>query len=453
MAKSLKDLLGEKKNPYLRSKADQKFAADFTSDTTIKKDRATEHEGNFKALGVKSVENEKERHGFDTPDDNADGTDLDPGTFKNLDDRLKKYKKYTNIAEQDGSEIKEGAWADLQRKRKKEAKTLEKNTDTSKAEALGMEAFKSGKKRIPSQHKEFADHLAVVTKGKPIGHGLPHLTAWIKGWDKGNLNKVKASLKEDDDPELVEGVITKVKRFLDKVSGNQQDRILKKSRARQDAGPFGGHKKEGDTVRSSLKNYYRGTDTERVGKRYMSGGKKDGGPLFYHSKNGKKTPIYEEDLNEASKAELLSRYASQVKEVMVEISGLLNDYVKHQKNGYYIDFYNIKSNLSQLMDIRDSLTGSVESAEKDAENKLNSAQSISKSVYETYTFSRTKSPAKDSKRLKRIANNAEKKAADEAEKGKPWSMSNVRMHQNMMADALKQRSEVIKDYLAKRKTR
>lgn len=288
MAKSLKDLLGEKKNPYLRSKADQKFAADFTSDTTIKKDRATEHEGNFKALGVKSVENEKERHGFDTPDDNADGTDLDPGTFKNLDDRLKKYKKYTNIAE--------------------------------------------GGKTFPKDGKAHIDRLAKK-------HGLD------------------------------EGFLTKMRRFLDKVSGNQQERILKKSRARQDAGPFGGHKKEGDTVRSSLKNYYRGTDTERVGKRYMSGGKKDGGPLFYHSKNGKKTPIYEEDLNEASKAELLSRYASQVKEVMVEISGLLNDYVKHQKNGYYIDFYNIKSNLSQLMDIRDSLTGSVESAEKDAEQR------------------------------------------------------------------------------------
>lgn len=111
MTKTVKELLGEKRNPYLRSKADQKFAADFTTDTSINNDDATEHEPNFKATNVASVEREKEGHGWDTEDiSSKDGTDLEDADFKGTEKRLKAYKKLTALKEDTDTEAKKLGW-------------------------------------------------------------------------------------------------------------------------------------------------------------------------------------------------------------------------------------------------------------------------------------------------------------------------------------------------------
>lgn len=61
--------------------------------------------------------------------------------------------------------------------------------------------------------------------------------------------------------------------------------------------------------------------------------------------------------------------------------------------------------------------------------------------------------AREALRFRRIANGAEKSANENAAQDFPWSLGNLRLYQNLMADAMERRSIILHGYLNARASR
>lgn len=56
-------------------------------------------------------------------------------------------------------------------------------------------------------------------------------------------------------------------------------------------------------------------------------------------------------------------------------------------------------------------------------------------------------PSRNVRHLKRIARHAERRADEWAGRSEPWALSNMRLQQNLMSDALGQYYKLIRKYL------
>lgn len=352
MTKTVKELLGEKRNPYLRSKADQKFAADFTTDTSINNDDATEHEPNFKATNVASVEREKEGHGWDTEDiSSKDGTDLEDADFNGTEKRLKAYKKLTAVSE--------SSYGD--------------------------------KRDYPK--------IDIHHKGKYVG-----TTTWAK-----NTKVAKAKYLEknpDHDPAHV------------KASYVKEEQLDEKSRTA--------------TLLNRMK-IARKADGDNYGFRKSwakEGG--TGGRVMDSRASAVRRKIAGEYLNKRKQGKLDLKEAKETKPL----------HSIEDPHEFAIAFY-AKHGVHPA-----------DLSKKFAKTLKKTKKTVKEQQYR-FLQGTNISPSKQSKTLKKIANNSAKKADDAGNKAdkEPWQKGNRSMHLNMMADALKQRSGVIKDYLDKRKSR
>ena len=62
---------------------------------------------------------------------------------------------------------------------------------------LGVQAFKNGKRAIPIQDPKLMKLIKEDKKNEVIGHSIPYLQAWSKGWHSHNIAtpiKVKREL-------------------------------------------------------------------------------------------------------------------------------------------------------------------------------------------------------------------------------------------------------------------
>lgn len=357
MAKTLKDFLA-KKNPLLKSKADQEFYKKNVSAKVTKLDKATENDDQFKANNVKTWKRAP-LHGVDGEEDSvSDGTNLNEISKEKLEKYIRQSSSsasHASIGLKNANEHQKPYWKNIFKKRNKGMvrafDRLDKLTKEEIDEGLKLhKTYEQGNKCAKVYRDAEWDEYRV----KHFINGKHHKKADYHTNDKDDAHSTaKYWLKEDTLNEIKVG-----------------DHIHAGLGTKGGAG-FKGvvTKVEGNTVHF------------RQHEKYAKGNKF--GPRQFKAPKSLVT-VEKKNLSESTKKEALKRYHKASKDRLDCIKGLLKKFHDNQLKSSYHDLWSTKDIHRRIEDLHDDLVGRTDIPNVKSTLHENQLDEISKKTLTSY---------------------------------------------------------------------